>query len=672
MSQDVLPVEKSAGTGLVPLPVYNPPLTAGETIDPWSAARGLNDAGSIVGYGASRIYGNPIPGRSSYYCGMIWDQSTVDPLGPVAISALTGPQGSEELQNPGDLVLVAEEVNNSGIIVGDTNHTPTGTRRAFVANGGVPVLLPKTQPNVSAWDINDGASIPGGQTILYGGQGEMGVLPSDPTMWVQTAGGWKDKYLGRYNATTGRNDYVAGYAGWINDRLEMTGWFQDGADTETGQLWRNGRVRNLNETLLPRDWLLTAPAHINNKGVVLGRAVKIHGSGASPNNKPVALATVQFLVPELDAAGNEVPDPATGHSKLVVAKKLRVAKMQHSLAVTLGSLGVPPTATLNPDLDRDRFYVKIRDKTYRGKAPKVRLWTTHPMAENAAYQDNPALNENWLTMDDDPDDPIAVISKALLLTSDDVDDDFPVDAVPDDALNDRTRKTYLGGLVHVEYLAQKTVATGKADHSIPVPEDCWTTINIVNLAGSGATVADIKTDVLKMRERYAQVALRVRYTITPTPVSLPTDVDLVPSGFDEYEFPSAPTLEERALLSSALVTPSIVDVQSFYVNYLNYLSSGRGSRGEAFLDSLLPLDLRGRGENAVVSFNTRGPFTLAHEVGHVITNRKDHEGNVPNLMRNGTSPNPQLGEDAIESIAWSKRLSREQQRLIYNDPAVLH
>ena len=333
----------SAAAGVVSLPVFNPPLEANERIDPSSGASGLNDLGRTVGGGGGFIYGlsaagsyfNPPPARIHYECGMIWDQSTVEALGPLDILDQTGPGGISRLRDSGGPTQAwyPVAINNSGSIVGNTvaNVAPAGLR-AFVNTGGATVLLPNVEPGVFAWDINDGASIPGGQTAILGWQGEYDTGGIHPTIWIQTATGWKDKYLGRYNPATQRNESLRGFWVSLNDRLEITGQFHDSDYKTTGQLWQNGKVRNLNPALLKQGWLLTEAAHINNNGAIIGTAMKVSGPGAGRAKKPVVIHQVA-IVPDVGMAGvvgDEIPSSKgeEGEKHFVSPKKPAVAPVE--------------------------------------------------------------------------------------------------------------------------------------------------------------------------------------------------------------------------------------------------------------------------------------------------------------------------------------------------------
>ena len=157
------------------------------------------------------------------------------------------------------------------------------------------MLLPNVEPDVSAWDINDGASLPGGQTAILGGQGDQMTGIENSTIWIETASGWKGKYLGRYSPATQRNALQRAFWTSLNDRLEITGRFYGSDYKTTGQLWQNGQVRNLNPTLLKQGWLLTQAAHINNNGTIVGRAIKVSGPGAGRAEKPVLVVNVKIV-----------------------------------------------------------------------------------------------------------------------------------------------------------------------------------------------------------------------------------------------------------------------------------------------------------------------------------------------------------------------------------------
>ena len=90
-------------------------------------------------------------------------------------------------------------------------------------------------------------------------------------MWVKVNGTWKYKNLGRYNASSGSNAEVSGWASKITDRFEILGSFG---------LWRNGNIRTPSQILNTNDWVLTSVWGINNSGVMIGDANK------KPGNNP--------------------------------------------------------------------------------------------------------------------------------------------------------------------------------------------------------------------------------------------------------------------------------------------------------------------------------------------------------------------------------------------------
>ena len=493
-------------------------------------------------------------------------------------------------------------VGNAVIPAGGGLTTTTG----FFSSGGAPTLLPKTQDAASAWDVNDGATLPGGQTVLYGAQADPGYVPHVPTMWVQVAGVWKDKYLGRYNVATGKNAFQPGYYGQLNDRLEIVGWFHEGDDRQSGQLWQNGKVRNLNRELLKQGWMVTFLNGLNNKGTLVGQAKKVSGPGAGKARKPVAIVRVEIL----------------DKDKKVVSK-LRVGKMSKP-GVLSGTVASP---ALDIEKDSDRFYIRIPDGKSFGATSIKAATVENP---DGSYNDDPTEIDLQVEGND-------LITKSMLLVSDDVDDAHPVDGIADNARNDRTHKVQLGGKLQI-----KSIHFAGADHDVdvrtPVPIDKTVSFAVIILrerpaASGGVPVRDpiaVEYDLTIAQERYAQVGIKLKWTITTA--DPPHGVDLDDGLDDEYYF-DTPTPEEEALFG-ALGTPSTDDIHIFYVNVIDTIIN-QVRAGHTFSEGSLPPNRKVYAGNVVISSNREDPFTVSHELGHVLG--EIHKSREIMVMKNGES-----------------------------------
>ena len=104
-----------------------------------------------------------------------------------------------------------------------------------------------------------------------------------------------------------------------------------------------------------------------------------------------------------------------------------------------------------------------------------------------------------------------------------------------------------------------------------------------------------------------------------------------------------PTNEEKALFE-ALGTPEVEDIHIFYANYIDTLVN------QDRLAKTLP------DGNIVISKNKKGPFTLAHELGHVL-GQIGHDTVIVgiHLMRSG-------GTSETNTLDASKRITVEQEK----------
>lgn len=169
------------------------------------------------------------------------------------------------------------------------------------------------------------------------------------------------------------------------------------------------------------------------------------------------------------------------------------------------------------------------------------------------------------------------------------------------------------------------------------------------LASGGTEVisqASVQGDLALANQQYGQICVKLSAAISI--VDPPAGVDLS-DGLDEFTVAGVPTAEEKALLDG-LATASTADIQMFWVNSLS-----NGSRGEAFIPQSSTGANAKYANNEIVS-NSRTPFTLGHELGHVLLNEGAHHGTQTNLMRNSTSP--------ANAVDASKRLDTTQETTI--------
>jgi hypothetical protein len=315
--------------------------------------------------------------------------------------------------------------------------------------------------------------------------------------------------------------------------------------------------------------------------------------------------------------------------------KLKVGKMAETGVLS----GAEASASLDIDKDSDLFYVRIPGAASMG-AISIKIATVDN--PDTAYNDD----ETQIDMQVEGNN---LITKSMLLVSDDVDDDHQVDGVADDAKNDRTHKIQLGGKFQV-----KSIKIGGTEHQAdiktPVPVEKTVPLAVVILresAGGPPVIAQatVETDLRIAQERYAQVGVRLSWAISIN--DPPPGVNLTDGSLDEFSVPQSPTAEEIALITG-LGTPKTDDLHVFYVNQLS-----SGSFGEAFIESITPSPI---GENVIIS-SSRRPFTLPHELGHVLKADGNHVSNVFQLMRGS-------GTSATNVLGASKRLNVPEQTTI--------
>jgi hypothetical protein len=370
---------------------------------------------------------------------------------------------------------------------------------------------------------------------------------------------------------------------------------------------------------------ISVTPQMTSEGELLASVSEIGGDGDGIISLQPQLGERQYLIPV------EVVDK----NKAAISK-LKVGKMSDTGVLS----GAEASATLDIDKDQDRFFVRVPGGAAMGG-----------ISIKVSTADNPdsAYNDNATQIDLQADGGDA-ISKSMLLVSDDVDDDYAVDGIADDATGDRTHKIQLGGNFKIEEIKIGTGAWQTLGTKAPVPVEKTVSIGVVILrnkaqAAGGTPViaqADVEQDLKRGNERYAQAGIKLSWTIsTEDP---PAGVDLS-DKFDEYPQPGSPTAEETALFNAPFVTATQDDIQVIYVNELS-----SGSAGEAFWKAAFNAPLS---DNVIMSAQ-RKPFTLPHELGHVLENSGNHVAPTINLLRSGTS--------AIDRLGASKRVTPTQEQ----------
>ncbi len=348
--------------------------------------------------------------------------------------------------------------------------------------------------------------------------------------------------------------------------------------------------------------------------------------------------------------------------------QLKVAKLTESGAL----YAEEGSSLLDIDSDSDRFYIRVIDPVKRGTNPKVLLWTE---SSSTSYSDTDTdPNKNLISLEDDPANSSALISKSLILMADDVDDDKQVGGVSDNALNDRTRKVGLGGSVHAEYLGYKQEASRQADVSAAVPIRKVVRVSIVILRLTPGDVpsvsqSEVEADFRIAKERFAQIGMdlqldgSIRTEDPPADVNLNDIAGLDVAGHFSYDMRIVKP-EARKLIETHGTEGNNLDIHVFYVPALN--AWGGLQRGAAVADFWFDASEDDFIYNAFLA-EDRGLFDLAHELAHLFADQ-DHfaqgtDSDIRiNLLKHGTSPTNHFGA--------TKRLNADQESRIHSNSRV--
>lgn len=156
-------------------------------------------------------------------------------------------------ENPTAITLEPYAINNEGVVIGVRSNLET-----FIFDSGLNTF----DIDYTISDINNGPHA----TAVGNG------------IWTKVNGNWtrKDPI---FNDPKNPGQPVISYIDRINDRFELLGNFWSGAyygdhSGHYGYLIHNGQVINLDEKLAGSGWSGFSPVSLNNKGSILGTAVK--------------------------------------------------------------------------------------------------------------------------------------------------------------------------------------------------------------------------------------------------------------------------------------------------------------------------------------------------------------------------------------------------------------
>jgi hypothetical protein len=411
-------------------------------------------------------------------------------------------------------------------------------------------------------------------------------------------------------------------------------------------IWRNARWHTLEAATGVSSLAGMKPRKITPSGLVW------ISNAASGDN--ALLIPVEVVVPALNHDELEIDDRFYG------AEELKVAKMERSL---------DENGVLDIDADPHRFHVRIPSRL--GGVPVTAKLGTSGNPEGA-YND-PAM-EIPLTAN-----PFQQESQSQLLVSDEVDDNADGQ---DEQVGDRTHRIQLGGDVEI---GEIKIGAMSYPLGMKVPVKVRKRIEgKIIMVGSASMDGSHVTEFKKIaKERYAQIGVDFDLTITSMDV---------PDGIDETNvlFDNMPGISHSGKTAfwvhdnvKKLVDKSIADnKRSFITVFFVVDIEGNSARGFALRKGRTHPDDILYSNVAVISaretiHDASHKFTLAHEVGHIITDA-GHYG-IPdssqatadfygdgsahqiehNLMRNGTSGSNTKGS--------TKRLYIKQQKMIADE-----
>jgi len=336
--------------------------------------------------------------------------------------------------------------------------------------------------------------------------------------------------------------------------------------------------------------------------------------------------------------------------------ELRVAKMV-ALGVLGGNVNDP---VLDPEADPDRFYIRLRGGAALTQEVSVTIAT---LGSDEKYNDDATEIELSIHESD-------LVSKSLLLVSDETDDKHRIDDIPDNDPNDRSHIIALGGRLR---LTDLKIGTNELPMTRDLEVSMRKQVHITPIivrdrpASEGGTVAYSVVDTSDMcsivNERFAQVGVSVSWD-NPVIVDPPSGANLYPFGLRYSEFKHGnPLSQEIQSLLDVNGTPNdTADIRLFVVKAI-YSDEGGGVAGIALFPSALHASDQQYSGNFFIaprSFErlTTG-FDAAHELGHILLDeaRAHRDFEPENLMY-------PFGQGEGFGIFGTKRLDEEQDEKI--------
>jgi hypothetical protein len=352
-----------------------------------------------------------------------------------------------------------------------------------------------------------------------------------------------------------------------------------------------------------------------------------------------------------------LPVEVVDSSRTSPLRNLKVAKLSNADALD----GSYPSTKVNINIDPDHFYIRIPNGAFLGKATVTveTMENPDPAFRDSKYK-NPPVQVDLEPSGND------LISKSLLLMSDQADDGHRVDGIEDDAPNDRTFIVQLGGSFVI-----RNIKTDKLDSkvyvAIPVPASRTVDVAVIimrdePLENGGKlpiTEAEVLDNLKVMRERFAQAQVNFTWTITTKDAPLAAKLWNM-----EFCYEDKTATEDRISEEAKLLIEKINSSASYTICYVNQIKDkkDRFPRGVAFFPKTYSHpDDKDYLNHCFIDGERKTMFTLAHEMGHLLTN-DGHTKHLFLLMRGG-------GTSDNNNIVSSKRLLPDQADAIHTNLA---
>lgn len=363
------------------------------------------------------------------------------------------------------------------------------------------------------------------------------------------------------------------------------------------------------------------------------------------------------------AAGKPVLEILDAEKK--PTKRLKIATMEESFVEAQNIQGTsgpnPGKATFNPDKDDNKFFVRLKDVSESGeKQIDVKLSTQNP---NPKYDEK----DRTVVLKEKENGSGVFESDALLLTSDTIDDTVVVNKIEDNQCDekklqcDQTFQTMLDGKIQVDYF-KNDVVEASAKAKVPVVKELNVSVNILKKEGQEViSREEVERQIEETNEIYAPAGIKINAHIVS--VDVPEGVDLS-NGFSK---------EDEKALFDKLATPSLRDVQIFYVGEfdkrpghspagsIDGIAYTRPAKNEAILNDKSQDNFL----NNVVVSNTKVPYALSHEIGHLLRGNKMPDTKTPNILVDEIG---RLSEGVIEKKINDHADSKTQYDLNYHYP----